>query len=365
MMNKSVAFLQIDDQQKDDNAIAFCRDFIYGNKQKFIFGTNEYAACIANSVDIYGFIDEFTKEIEFCGKPVLHSLSELPNNCLVVSSAVYRPLTVRNKLNNIGIRNLDYFSFKKYSGINLLPAYLHFYDDFISDFRINRNKYELIFSLLSDTKSRSLMTKIINFRLTNNLNYMNGFKNDINNQYFEDFLQLRLKDEIFLDIGCYDGFTSLEFIKRCPEYNSIHAFEPDPINFLKVYEKLNRLPRIHCYNFGIGNENTVLKLKSQGDASQIAEDGDIDIQIKRLDDVIKSSVTLIKMDIEGAEISALEGAKQTIISNHPRIAVSVYHCVDDLWKIPMKVLSIRDDYNIFLRHYTENVTETVMYFIPK
>ncbi len=39
--------------------------------------------------------------------------------------------------------------------------------------------------------------------------------------------------------------------------------------------------------------------------------------------------------------------------------------VDDFWRIPEQVLSYRDDYNIFLRHYTEGVSETVMFFIPK
>ncbi len=71
------------------------------------------------------------------------------------------------------------------------------------------------------------------------------------------------------------------------------------------------------------------------------------------------------MDIEGAEYDALRGAEQTISEHHPRLAISVYHRVDDLRRIPELVLSYRSDYDLFLRHYTEGVTETVMFFIPR
>jgi hypothetical protein len=43
----------------------------------------------------------------------------------------------------------------------------------------------------------------------------------------------------------------------------------------------------------------------------------------------------------------------------------VYHQASDLWRIPQEIFSIRDDYTIYLRHYTEGVTETVMFFMPK
>ncbi len=67
---------------------------------------------------------------------------------------------------------------------------------------------------------------------------------------------------------------------------------------------------------------------------------------------------LSKMDIEGAEGSAIEGSKSIIKNYHPKLAISVYHKKDDFWKIPEQILSIRDDYKIFLRHtlrvYLEN-----------
>ncbi|WP_425281358.1 FkbM family methyltransferase [Pectobacterium odoriferum] len=71
------------------------------------------------------------------------------------------------------------------------------------------------------------------------------------------------------------------------------------------------------------------------------------------------------MDIEGYEINALKGAKETILRFHPKLAICAYHKVDDFFTIPELVLSYRNDYKVYMRHYTEGLLETVYYFIPK
>jgi hypothetical protein len=75
-------------------------------------------------------------------------------------------------------------------------------------------------------------------------------------------------------------------------------------------------------------------------------------------------LTWLKMDIEGSEVSALQGSVRTISRYRPRLAICVYHLASDLWQIPRLVLNIDSRYAIYLRHYTEGVVETVMYFVP-
>jgi hypothetical protein len=89
------------------------------------------------------------------------------------------------------------------------------------------------------------------------------------------------------------------------------------------------------------------------------------IEVDRLDDVLDEAPTLIKIDIEGEEAAAIEGARRTIAAHHPRLAICVYHRAGDFWRIPRQVLAIRDDYDIYLRHYTESIYETVMFFMPR
>ena len=89
------------------------------------------------------------------------------------------------------------------------------------------------------------------------------------------------------------------------------------------------------------------------------------IAVTTLDERIKEKVTFIKMDLEGWELKALQGAVRHIREDHPKLAIAVYHHPSDFWRIPEFVLSIRDDYDLYLRHYTEGWSETVMYFVPR
>jgi len=223
----------------------------------------------------------------------------------------------------------------------------------------------LVGSLLNDEESKRIYRQLIKFRLSGDLSHMEGFKDRQREQYFEDFLKLEIKDEVFIDAGGFDGFTSLEFIKRCPDYRAIYIFEPEAENIQVIRDRLCNHRNVHLIQQGLSNKKETVRFSSKGTSSTISESGTIEISVDTLDQSVDDAVTYIKMDIEGAERFAIEGAKETILENHPRLAICVYHKADDLWKIPDQILSIRNDYDIFLRHYTEGVTETVMFFIPK
>jgi hypothetical protein len=86
--------------------------------------------------------------------------------------------------------------------------------------------------------------------------------------------------------------------------------------------------------------------------------------VQKLDTIISDlCTTLIKMDIEGAEPNALEGAINTIKSRKPRLAISVYHDFRHLWQIPLLITSMVPEYKIYLRHHTSLEYETVCYAI--
>jgi hypothetical protein len=88
------------------------------------------------------------------------------------------------------------------------------------------------------------------------------------------------------------------------------------------------------------------------------------VDVRALDDCSLNNVSFMKMDIEGAELAALRGARKTIAKWKPRIAVCVYHQPDDFWTLPEETFSVHDDYQLYLRHYTEGVVESVMFFVP-
>ena len=71
------------------------------------------------------------------------------------------------------------------------------------------------------------------------------------------------------------------------------------------------------------------------------------------------------MDIEGAELSAIIGATETIKNHRPQMAISIYHCDNDFINIPKYLYENLDNYTYKLGHYSPDINETILYAIPK
>jgi len=77
-----------------------------------------------------------------------------------------------------------------------------------------------------------------------------------------------------------------------------------------------------------------------------------------------NKATIIKMDVEGAELEALKGAYNTIKNYKPRLAICVYHKPSDIIDIPGFILQINDGYKLYLRHHRADIADdTVLYAI--
>jgi len=341
---------------------AFCDAFIHSDKPKYIFGINSYADSIASLIDIDGYIDEFATDKKYKGKPI-YKPSEISQSAMVVGSNIGKPLLVKNKIKRFSFWYLDYFSFFRDSGLDLKPVL--FWSGFKEDFLTNREQYEEIFSMLEDDVSKNTMESIINFRLTYDLDFMQGFTEREDEQYFEDFLTLKTDGECFADVGGFDGFTTKEFVRHCQGYDRVYFFEPEHQNMLVAKRNLENYKNIDYYEIGLASTQGEARFNIGGSSSKIDRNGSLVIKTGKLDQLLDGKVTFIKMDIEGEELNALMGARETIRKNHPTLAISVYHRPNDLWKIPGFILSITANYKIFIRHYTSGISETVMFFVPK
>ncbi|MNC55831.1 hypothetical protein D3C75_1053850 [compost metagenome] len=83
-----------------------------------------------------------------------------------------------------------------------------------------------------------------------------------------------------------------------------------------------------------------------------------------LDSVLNGQrASFIKMDIEGAEMEALQGAQNTIVKHRPRLAICIYHKPEDILEIPLYLKSLVPDYKFYIRHYSNYTIETVLYAI--
>ena len=67
------------------------------------------------------------------------------------------------------------------------------------------------------------------------------------------------------------------------------------------------------------------------------------------------------MDIEGSELKALEGMKQTIKKYKPKLAICIYHKFEDLWELPLYIKKLVPEYQLYIRNYTSYLDEIVLY----
>ena len=190
------------------------------------------------------------------------------------------------------------------------------------------------------------------------------------NIYF-DLPQLKRDDqEVFLDCGCFDGETTLEFVKWCKgKYEKIYAFEPLEEGLLLMKKALNGLERLEVIECGLSEcdgETMFTKSYSGLMGAHVGNVGDevIKIQQKSIDSVLNGrKATFIKMDIEGSEFAALKGAVQTIKKYKPKLAISMYHKNEDIFQIPIFLKEIMPEYRFYLRHYSNKKWDFVLYCV--
>ena len=191
-------------------------------------------------------------------------------------------------------------------------------------------------------------------------------------QYF-DFFEAK-ENEVFVDCGCYDGATCYNFAGWCGAkgFEHIYSFEADPKNYEKSKAALEPLGKCELFPFGTADVNKKVYFAadafetsciiSKEEAEKRNFEGVTEIETRALDDVLEGKrITFIKMDIEGAEYEALQGARKLIMENRPRMAISVYHKFEDFVTLADLVLGMHPDYRISFRHYGFDELETVMY----
>lgn len=182
-------------------------------------------------------------------------------------------------------------------------------------------------------------------------------------EYFNSTLLSIGKNEVYVDCGAYTGDSVLDFVTFTGrQYEKIHAFEPDPRTFAKLSATVDGLPNVETHNVATGNQNGSIMFSDGHDVgSFISKEGKIRVPVVRLDDCLQDVPTLVKMDIEGAELDALRGMSRILREHRPKLAICVYHKVEDLYEIPKYLKETVPEYRLKLRQHDAGFWETVLY----
>lgn len=210
-------------------------------------------------------------------------------------------------------------------------------------------------------------------------------------QYFE-FPELYRPNTVFVDGGATNGYASYRFAEWCGgAYSSIIVFEPNAKYYAECCKAIqdNPLANFQLINAGLWSQEGTAEFTELNNADsyitqndgpvsyiehfepeanwdkpwvKLGDENKISIRTVALDDIVGDrTVGFIKMDIEGSELNALHGAKNTIIRDKPLLAICVYHLRGDLFAIMDYLHQLLPEYRFLLRHYSSSITETILY----
>jgi FkbM family methyltransferase len=314
---------------------------------------------------ISGIVDIHASTGSFGGTKVV-SLDDISKDSVIVSCVVdAHPVTALKALIRDGFYSIiDYYWLCFQTNMDLHIPWIK--DSDVENIDSNITRAHAVFNMFADPRSKTEWDAVLSFRHSLDVKNMYGLPCRLAEQYFDPTIPLPVHCGYgaFIDGGGYDGTTSLEYAAKYPDYSSIYCFEPSRCSAKKTEQALADTSNAYVLRKGLSDrKGEVCFDSSLGPASSISEAGTEKIQLTSIDEEISGQVFFIKLDIEGEELSAIEGALATIKRWHPVLAICVYHKIEHFWQIPEKILSVDNTYKVYFRHYTEGILESVMYFI--
>lgn len=213
----------------------------------------------------------------------------------------------------------------------------------------NVDAFAELFEGLADNASKDTLKEILEVAVTNRV-WALPQRNQIS-KYWECYKHL--DDECLVNCGSAIGDTILKYIFSGYDFERIYAYEGDSGIFHNLEGLVSEMPKKITNKITLINE--FLGVETDAD--------NFDNQFKN------KKVTLINMDIEGAEMAVLRGAKSLIKEQRPVLAICAYHKPSDLIEIPKLVAEAADDYVFYLRKYIGYepgaLNEYLYYCVPR
>lgn len=331
---------------KEENVWSFLKN---DGKPIVIYGMGNGAEKIISTLETYGMrandifaSDEFVRGHSFLGYRVMKysELCEKYNDFNVVLAFATHLDDVIENIRKINSQHKVFAPDVPVAGGGLFTR---------EYFEENKKHFENVYNHLADDESKKVYTDIINFKISGKLDYLlNSFadKNDIYRQILE-----LTDEETIVDLGAYDGDTIKEFTTYTNgKYKKIIALEPDAKNYKKLLRNTEAMANVETHNIGAWNKKDTLIFSGKaGRNSKLSSEG-TPVEVTDLDSMIDEKITLLKMDVEGAELRALCGAEKTIKRYLPKLYVCAYHRNEDLFALPEKILELDEDYQLYFRH---------------
>jgi FkbM family methyltransferase len=390
---------------------------IYGTIPVVLFGVGAVGKDLCQILQLHGvqpvcFCDNNPSQVgcRYFGIPVI-SFAELKqthlNHLIVVASCKYAA-EIRQQLLDEGFSADRIISISSITNPELLGYYQHcgYYTQnpqhslSIKDIRNNLEDVTAAYNLLDDQRSRDLFVGRLSL-FTSRIDFSQFSKyivdhSELNEKerdsfpfyvspedygYFNNDIVFLKEGETLVDGGSFNGLSAATFAKTCERkglaYKGIFCFEPDAGNFSVLQKNTAHLPNTTCIQRGLWSHATTLTFLSAGECDPgafLEASGSmtanpcankVEVQTISIDEQFHDGeISFIKLDIEGAEIEAIQGAAETIKRCQPTLAISAYHKHSDIYRLPLLIHSLCPTYKLYLRHYGYTLFDMVLFAIP-
>lgn len=388
-------------------------DVLNTDKTIVIFGAGAlgqelYTTLLHHGVSVNSFCDNDVDKAgqDFCERPVISTdelYSEHRDSLVII--AVQRhvdDITVQltehgfNTENIICSRNNPdtnfIFMYSMVGSQALLAGFKANYPEttILDILKENEQDIEKVYGYLADEKSKKLFISKLALLASNESFYLfkrfitlfsepfkefgpfgyDGTSEDY--YYFNNDVFSLSENEVFVDVGAFDGDTIETFAEACTKrkisYQHVYAIEPDPPCYQDLIENTSHYDKISYHQVAFGSQaGTVQFLTSDTEEKYKVGiqhvNGNISVEMMRLDDFLDGKqVSFIKMD-PGANVipDILLGSGEIISQCKPKLALGVYHSILALFEIPLMVHNICPEYKIFIRHNTYHLSDTDMF----
>ncbi len=366
--------IELFDNPSSYNLLENNTEKILRDKNIVLYGAGEFGIHFLNKVvykynfNIVAILDKKFKKGDTyegisCYFPSEYKLEDNEKNFIVIIAISNKDYydDIFNCLKNIGFKNIKIISDFYECQLPIMPERLKLlgFDYYIE----NKDNIIKAKNLFKDNLSIEIYNKFLKIHMQRKS--IKIPRSIIEEQYFPS--DIKLNYNRFINCGAYTGDTVQQLNLLKGKIKSLICFEPDLQNYKilidYLHSKDNIADEIISFPCGVFDIEKIFNFSSGcRTASTLSDAGNDYIQCVSLDNtLINFDVTFINMDIEGAELKALQGAEKILKKYKPDLAICVYHKPEDIWKIPLYINSLNLGYKFYLRNYTGFVYETVLY----
>lgn len=212
-------------------------------------------------------------------------------------------------------------------------------------------KYRWLYEHLGDNRSKKVLNGIIQYWLTFNTSILHSLCETIFSDYYDPDILECDENDVMVDLGAYTGDSVSDYIHTYGTYKKIYAYEITPSTYQTLLQNVSKYSNVTALQKGVSSQAGTMYVDDvlHGAGNKLLDSGNTPVEVVTLDEDIQEPISVIKMDIEGAEKDALLGASGHIQQDKPKLVISSYHLPEDIFEVPFLIHSMRDDYKFYIR----------------